>query len=330
MANYDVVTLGETMLRLTPPRFKRLEQATSLDIEVGGTESNVAIGLARLGLRVLWLSRLTNNPLGQLIARTIASHGVDTSRVVWTAGDRVGLLFFEEGKAPRSSRVIYDRRQSAVSQMRPEDLPEELFHADGSRLLHLTGITLALGQPLNATARHAVQRAKAAGWLVSFDVNYRRQLWEPAMARQGCAAVARSADILFVPRGDACALYDLDPPPAPEQILTALAAQYPQATIAVTLGEEGAIGCEPHGQMCRQPAIPAEAVDRLGGGDAFAAGFLYGYLTATERQSRLAQAMAWGTALAALKYTIRGDAPLVARQEVETLMAQGSSPRLLR
>lgn len=331
MACYDVVTLGETMLRLTPPGLKRLEQATSLDIEVGGTESNVAIGLARLGLRVLWLSRLTNNPLGHLITRTIASYGVDTSRVVWTEADRVGLLFFEEGKAPRSSRVIYDRRQSAVSQMRPEELPAELFRADGGRLLHLTGITLALGQHLNTTARRTVQLAKAAGWLVSFDINYRSQLWEPAAARAGCDPVARQADILFMPRGDACLLYDLHPTLPAEQILAALAAQYPQATIAVTLGQEGAIGREPHGPVLRQPAIPAEEVDRLGGGDAFAAGFLYSYLTSTEPQSRLAQALAWGTTLAALKYTIRGDAPLVERQEVETLMAQGpGGPRLRR
>ncbi len=141
MPRYDVVTLGETMLRLTPPGLKRLEQAMSFEIEVGGTESNMAIGLARLGLKVLWLSRLTDNPLGRLIARTIASHGVDTSRVVWTADDRIGLYFLEEGRAPRGSKVTYDRRHSAISQMRPAELPVELFHADGARLLHLTGIT---------------------------------------------------------------------------------------------------------------------------------------------------------------------------------------------
>src|SRR5512144_599786 len=108
MSTYDVVTLGETMLRFTPPDFKRLEQTSSFNAEVGGSESNLAIGLARLGLKVLWLSRLTDNPLGRLIEGTIARQGVDTSRVIWTEADRVGLYFLEEGKAPRQSKVIYD------------------------------------------------------------------------------------------------------------------------------------------------------------------------------------------------------------------------------
>lgn len=331
MAHYDVVTLGETMLRLTPPGLKRLEQATTLDIEIGGTESNMAIGLARLGLKVLWLSRLTDNPLGRLIARTIAGHGVDTSRVVWTEADRVGVYFFEVGKPPRSSRVIYDRRQSALSQMRPEELPEDVFRADGGRLLHLTGVTLGLDHNITATAHHALHLAKSAGWLVSFDVNYRRQLWEPVAARQGCDACARAADILFVPRHDACLLYDIDPALKAEAILEAVAGHYPQATIVLTLGAEGAIGYEPDGQVVRQPAFHAEEVGRLGGGDAFAAGFLYGYLTAAETRDRMAQAFVWGAALAALKYSIPGDAPIVERDEVETLVAHGASgPQLLR
>jgi 2-dehydro-3-deoxygluconokinase len=331
MAQYDVVTFGETMLRFTPPDLKRLEQATSVEIEVGGTESNLAIGLARLGLKVLWFSRLTANPLGRIIARTIAGHGVDTSRIVWTEEDRVGLYFLEEGKPPRGSRVIYDRRQSAISQMCPEELPEDLFHPDGARLLHLTGITPALGPRIAATAQHALHLAKRAGWLVSFDINYRRQLWEPTTACQGCAPFARVADILFVPRGDACELFDIDPALQPERILAGVVERYPQATVVLTLGKDGAMACEPQGEILRQPAFPAQEVERLGGGDAFAAGFLYGYLTTAESRDRLPQALCWGAALAALKYSIRGDAPIVERHEVETLVVQGAGkPRLLR
>ncbi len=331
MPRFDVITLGETMLRFTPPRLQRLEQATTLELEVGGTESNVAIGLARLGLNVLWLSRLTANPLGRIIARTIVGHGVDTSRVVWTDDDRVGLLFFEEGTAPRGSQVLYDRQHSAVSQMQPHDLPAELFHPEGARLLHLTGITLALGPHLNATAHKAMQLAKSAGWQLSFDVNYRQQLWSPADARHGCEAVAQAADILFVPRGDARTLYGFDMTTPPEQILATLAERYPQATIVMTLGADGAIGCEPHGAPVRQAAFPAQEVGRLGGGDAFAAGFLYRYLTDTQPDTRLAQALQWGAAAAALKYSIVGDIPLIDRHEVETLIAQGEDgPTLMR
>jgi 2-dehydro-3-deoxygluconokinase len=331
MARYDVITLGETMLRFTPPGLKRLEEARSFEVEIGGTESNMAIGLARLGLKVLWLSRLTANPLGRLIANTIAGYGVDTSRVVWTEADRVGLLFFEEGKAPRGSRVFYDRQHSAVSRMRPEDLPLDLFRPEGARLLHLTGITVALGPDVATTMQEALQAAKAAGWLVSFDVNYRRQLWTPAVARQGCEPFARAADVLFIPRGDACALFELATTTPAERLLETMVQAYPQATIAVTLGKEGAIAYEPSGKRLRQVAFPAEEVGRLGGGDAFAAGFLYAFLTATEPQERLANALRWGAAFAALKYTVGGDIPLIERHEVAALVAQGAGgPALLR
>ncbi|MBM3223907.1 MAG: sugar kinase [Candidatus Tectomicrobia bacterium] len=331
MAQYDVVTLGETMLCLTPPGLRRLEQATTLEVEVAGTESNMAIGLARLGLKPLWLSRLTRNPLGRLIARTIAGQGVDTSRIVWTDDDRVGLLFLEEGKAPRGSQVFYDRRYSAISQMRPEELPTELFHPEGARLLHLTGITLALGAQSAATCQRAMELARAAGWLVSFDVNYRRTLWEPATARQHCEAYLRLADLLFIPRGDACTLYNLAPTLPPEDVMAALALRYPQAVIALTLGSEGALGRDAQGTLYRQTAFPAEEVGRIGGGDAFAAGFLYAYLTTSQADARLPQALAWGAAMAALKYSVPGDVPIIERWEVEALLAQGhGGPRLRR
>ena len=331
MASYDVVTLGETMLRLNPPGFRRLEQATTLEVEVGGTESNLAIGLARLGLRVCWLSRLTANPLGRIIAQTIAGHGVDTSRVIWTTEDRVGLLFFEEGSPPRSSRVWYDRQHSAISRMRPEELPEDMFQPGVARVLHLTGITVALGPQAAAMAHRAMALARAAGWLVSFDINYRRQLWSQLEAVQGCEPFAQAADILFIPRGDACTLYGLDAAHPAEHLIAALTTQYPQATIALTLGQDGAIGATPDGDTCQQPAFPAAGIGRLGGGDAFAAGFLYAYLTTPEPHTRLAHALAWGTAMAALKYSVLGDIPIVERAEVEALLTQGGhSPRLWR
>src|SRR5690606_7918776 len=109
---YDVITLGETMLRLTPPAPLRIEQTTSFNVYVGGAESNTAVGLSRLGFKTAWLSRLTDNPLGRLIAGTIARYGVDTSHVVWTSKDRVGVYYVEEGQSPRASQVYYDRAGS--------------------------------------------------------------------------------------------------------------------------------------------------------------------------------------------------------------------------
>jgi len=325
MSQVDVVTLGETMLRLTPPDFKRIEQTTMFELEVGGTESNMAIGLARLGLKALWLSRLTANPVGRMIERTLAGHGLNTSRVIWTDEDRVGLYFYERGKSPRGSQVVYDRRQSDISRMQPAELPLDLFRPDNARLLHLTGITPALSPNLADTARHALELAGKAGWLVSFDLNYRSLLWTPAAALTGCAPFMAAADILLAPFNDVRLLYDLDPAVTPRQALDLLRMHHPQATIAMTLGAQGAIASDPGGQVIEQPAFPAEEVGRLGGGDAFAAGFLYRILTAAGAEDRLAQALRWGAAAAAIKYTIPGDIPVFDHAEVAALAEQGAA-----
>ncbi len=297
MTNYDVVTLGETMLRF----------------------------------KVLWLSRLTNNALGRLIERTIAGHGVDTSRVIWTEDDRVGLYFLEEGRPPRSSKVIYDRKNSAVSHMRASEVPVDLFQPGRARLLHLSGITPALSPTLAVAARRALNLAKESGWQVSFDLNYRRQLWSPAEALEGCAPFLEAADILVMPLGDVRAIYNLEGELSPVQILSMLRERYPQAVITLTLGPDGALGCQPGGPLLEQPAFPAEEVGRLGTGDAFAAGFLYCLLTVAEPEQWLAQALRWGAAMAALKHTVPGDIPFVSRAEVESLARQGvAGARLVR
>ncbi|HEX2914642.1 MAG TPA: sugar kinase [Chloroflexia bacterium] len=322
---YDVVTLGETMLRLTPPNLKRLEQTQSLDIEVGGSESNTAVGLARLGLKVAWLSRMTDNPLGRLIARTIAGHGVDTSYVTWTDQDRIGLYFLEEGRAPRGSSIIYDRANSAASRIQPTDLPSELFTAGKARLLHLTGITPALGPQAAATTRHAIKLAKEAGWLFSFDLNYRSRLWATLAAREGCEPLAAAADLLIAPLGDTRLLYNLSPECTPVEALAELSRRFPRATVVLTLGKQGAIGCEPQGKIVRQSVFRAEEVGRIGGGDAFAAGLLYGYLL--NQPDRLATALRWGAAVAALKYSIPGDLPVIDKAEAIALVEQGDRIR---
>lgn len=326
---YDVLTLGETMLRFTPPHGQRLEQAHSFDVTVGGSESNTAIGIARLGLRVCWLSRLTDNPLGRTITRHLQAQGVDTSHVVWTAADRVGLYLLEEAPPPRGSQVLYDRAGSAMSRMQPDDLPADVFAPGAARLLHLTGITPALSPSAAATAAHALALAQAAGWPVSFDLNYRARLWTPEAAREGCHPFAAAATILFAPRGD-MALYGLSSEATPEQALAVLAAEYPQATLVLTLGAQGAIGCTPGGPPLWQPAFPAGDVGRLGRGDSFVAGFLSAYLRSDDAGQRLAHALAWGAATAAIKSTIPGDAPLIERAEVQALLAGSSAAGLRR
>lgn len=324
MTRYDVLTFGESMMRLTPPGFLRIEQTRSFDIWVGGAESNTAVGLARLGMKAAWLSRLPASPLGAYISNRVAQHGVDVSNVVWAdEGERLGIYFHEKAQAPRSSEIIYDRKDSAMSRMRPEDLPDGLFEAGFAEALHVTGITLAISESARETAHEAIRRAKAAGWRISFDSNYRSKLWSGAAAASGCDYAMSLADVIFCPLGDYRVIYG----EATERVaIETLAAKYPEALIVMTLGRDGAQARAPAGNVLRQPAILADEVGRIGGGDAFTAGFLYAWLSFGDVEL----ALKWGVAMSAQKYTIPGDLPLVDREAVAALVAGATGGGLIR
>src|SRR5215510_5388396 len=168
----DVITFGEAMIRLSPPNFRRLEQARSLDLQVGGAELNTAVCFARLGHTSSWVSRLTDNPLGRLIANHAREAGVDDSHIVWTKDDRVGVYFLEFGAAPRASSVLYDRKGAAIASIAPGMVPWSGVFA-GARWFHVTGITPALSPSAAETTREALQAARAAGVTTSIDLNYR-------------------------------------------------------------------------------------------------------------------------------------------------------------
>src|SRR5215469_3508700 len=137
--SFDVITFGEAMIRLSPPNYRRLEQARTLDVQVGGAELNTAVGLARLGRTTAWVSRLTDNPLGRLIANHAREAGVSTEHIVWTPEDRVGVYFLEFGAAPRASSVLYDRKGAAIAGIRPGMISWQNIFA-GARWFHVTGI----------------------------------------------------------------------------------------------------------------------------------------------------------------------------------------------
>src|SRR5271155_3203371 len=140
---HEIITFGEAMIRLSPPNFLRLEQASSLDLRVGGAELNTAVGLARLGHSAAWVSRLTDNPLGRLVANRAREAGVSTDHIVWTNDDRVGIYFLEFGAAPRASSVLYDRKGAAIANLKPGMIPWRQVFA-GVQWFHITGITPAL------------------------------------------------------------------------------------------------------------------------------------------------------------------------------------------
>jgi len=320
MNMFDVVTIGETMIRLSPEGNLRWEQADQLCIHVGGSESNTAVGLARLGMSVSWLSRLTDHDFGHRIERTIAAHGVDTRHIVWTDQDRVGTYYFEEGSPPRGNRVIYDRATSAFTRFAADQLPENLFAPGNARLLHVTGISLALGETTRTMIYRAVALAKQAGWRISFDVNYRAKLWPVNEAREACAELVREADLVIIPESDAVALWGFERSSDGVTALDAVADMRGGRTTVVTKGAVGSVAKE--GELTVVETIkPVPVVGRLGGGDAFAAGFIYGWLG----DQGLRKSLRWGSACAALKYSMSGDLPLFQKSEVAALMNKSNS-----
>src|SRR5450432_4715204 len=173
----DLLTAGEALIRLSVPAGELVAATSTLDIHIGGAESNVAVALAHLGYRVRWLSRLTDNVLGHRIASELTRHGVDCSQVIWTPEDRVGLYFIEFGALPRPTQVTYDRSGSAASKMNPTTF--DLAQVAQSRVLHLTGITAALSEECYALVVALLDRASEENVHVVFDVNFRARLWSP-------------------------------------------------------------------------------------------------------------------------------------------------------
>src|SRR5476649_2169008 len=192
--SYEIITFGEAMIRLSPPNFLRFEQANSLDLKVGGAELNTAVGLARLGHTAAWVSRLTNNPLGKLIANHAREAGVSTEHVVWTGDDRVGVYFLEFGAAPRASSVLYDRKGAAIAGIRPGMVDWAKVFA-GAKWFHVSGIAPALSASAAETTREAMQAARAAKVGTSVDLNYRVKLWSQAEAGRVMSELMQYCDV---------------------------------------------------------------------------------------------------------------------------------------
>ena len=274
---------------------------------------------SRLGLRTAFISALpAEHAWGDRTVRELSGHGVDCAGVLRRPGSRMGLYFLEYGVPPRPVRVLYDRRDSAMSQLVPEEVDWALVR--GARLVHLSGITPALGDNLRAVVRRACREAQAAGVPVSFDVNYRSRLWSAKEARDFLAEVLPGVRYLFIGSDDAETVFDLSG--TPEKILGGLVPLAPAATIALTLGEAGSALLTDGAVVLRPSRLyTVSVVDRVGAGDAYAAGFLWATLTGRTVQ----QAVDAATALAALKCTVWGDVPLVTRAELDELLASEST-----
>lgn len=281
----SVVALGESLGLLVASRIGRLELVPTMDLGFGGAESNVAIGLARLGVRATWMGRLGDDALGRLVERQLRAEGVGVATTLDPAAPTA--LMLKERPAAGASSVVYYRAGSAGSRLAPEHL--DLAAIGEARILHVTGITAALGEAPRAALDAAINAAHAAGALVSFDVNHRSRLWSHAVAAPEYRAIAARADVVFAGEDEAELLTGEHEPEAQARALVALGA----AQAVVKLGAEGALGLV-DGELVRQQAFPVHAVDTVGAGDAFVAGYLAELLEGAPLAKRLRTAAACG------------------------------------
>lgn len=305
----EVVTIGETMLMLAPPPFQLLEHCENFMIMIGGSEANVSIGLQRLGIQSGWISKLVDNPLGRRIVNIIRGYGVDVSKVVWTEEGRIGLFFVEFGAEPRPVKTIYDRAGSAITTLEPKEINWQ--YVKQAKILHQTGITPALSSSSRNLTVKAVEKAREMGLKNSFDVNYRSLLWTPEEARKTLNQILHYVDILITKLEDAHLILGEEIPP--EATAIKMKKEYGNDIVVVTLGEKGSLARSTktyHGK-----SYLLKEVNPLGTGDAFDAGFIYGYLKGGVRTG-----LDYAGAMAALKFTIPQNIPIVVKEDVENLI----------
>jgi 2-dehydro-3-deoxygluconokinase len=326
---YEVVTFGEAMIRLCPPNFRRLEQADTLEVQVGGAELNTAVALARLGHRAAWVSRLPRNPLGRLVANRAREAGVNTDHVLWTDDDRVGLYFLEFGAAPRASSVLYDRKGAAIAGIVPKEVPWLRVFAD-ARWFHVTGITPALSTTAADVTREALRLARAAGLRTSIDLNYRAKLWSQAKAGRVMTEFMPYCDVLITTEEDVERVFGITGKDF-EDVAGQVAKRFPVQVVAVTLRENPLVWkngwtaiAYRNGEILRTRTYEVEIVDRLGAGDCFSAGLIHGLL-----EDDLQKGLDYGVAASAIKHSIPGDFAWITREEVEALL-KGPGLRISR
>ena len=279
-----VVTAGETMVLVVPATPGRLRHATNVSLSIGGAESNVAIGLARLGIPASWVSALGDDEPGELVLNRLRAEGVDTAAVRRVSDRPTGLYLREE--VAGATRVYYYRRGSAASTLSPGEFEPAVL--EGAGFLHLTGITAALSPEGAEFVPWAAKVAQDSGVRVSYDVNYRGKLWEPAAARAATEAVLPYVDVLLVGHEEAAALWGWDD----EASLTRLSDRGP-SEVVLKLADRGCAAVV-SGERLTSSGFPARQVDPIGAGDAFAAGYLAATLWKWDPEQRLRAANAMG------------------------------------
>ncbi|HXS56139.1 MAG TPA: sugar kinase [Hanamia sp.] len=337
-----VVTLGEIMLRLSTPDFKRFVQADSLDVTYGGGEANVSAALCNYGLQGVFVSKVPDNAIGQSAINHLRRYGVDTQFVA-RGGKRLGIYFLETGASARASQVIYDRADAAIAEAEISDFDfDKIF--EGASWFHTTGITPALSDKAAALTEAALKAAKAKGLTTSIDLNYRKKLWSKEKAREVMTRLCQHVDVCIGNEEDADTTLgfkssgtdvtkgelNLD---GYKDVFQQMKEKFGFKYIASTLRESHSASDNGWSALVydgtefyHSKEYEVRIVDRVGSGDSFASGFIYGLVTGMD----LKDAAEFGVAASALKHTIPGDLNHATLAEVKTLMKGDASGRVQR
>lgn len=343
-----IVTFGEIMLRLATPGYLRFSQTNELSATFGGGEANVAVSLANYGMEAEFVTRLPENDIAAACVKDLHKHGVKTDHIVY-GGDRMGIYFLETGAVARASKVVYDRAHSAISEIKPGMIDWEQVLA-GADWFHWTGITPAISQGAADVCLEAIQTANRLGIPVSCDLNYRKNLWKYGKkASEVMPDLVAGCDIILGNEEDAEKVFGIKPEGFDvtatagevnaaefESVCTQLMQRFPRARkVIITL--RGSINANHNtwggvlydGKLLFQsPRYDiTHIVDRVGGGDSFMGGLIYGLLTYPQDDQ---QALNFAVAASCLKHTIYGDYNEVTVKEVENLMKGDGSGRVSR
>lgn len=342
-----VITFGEIMLRLSTPGYLRFSQARQFDATFGGGEANVAVSLANFGIDAEFVTRLPDNDIARSCLRDLRSYGVGTSHCI-TGGERLGIYFLETGAVARPSKVVYDRAHSAISTIQPGMVDwHEVFK--GADWFHWTGITPAISESAALACLEAINVANEMGVFVSCDLNYRKNLWKwGKTAAEVMPELVRGCDLILGNEEDAEKEFGIKPEGFDaehsdgsidqtrfESVCRQLMARFPRCRkVAITL--RGSINANHNtwggvifdGETLRESRRYdiTHIVDRVGGGDSFMGGLIYGLLTWQDDQ----RAIDFAAAASCLKHTISGDYNQVTVKEVESLMSGNASGRVAR
>jgi 2-dehydro-3-deoxygluconokinase len=345
---FDILSLGECMIRLSPPGHQRIELTPYFEAWAGGGEYNVTYALARFGMKTGWISKLVDNPLGSFIRNHARASGMDISEVVWVpydgAGraDRVGLNFTEVGIGVRPSVTLYDRGHTAVSHMKPGEVDwKRIFHQRGVRWFHLGGIFTALSESCAEVAREAMQAAHEAGTVVSYDLNFRSKLWKSEKAIQVTRQLVPFISVLIGNEEDFQKVLGFEVAGADEHLkklkvdaykdmVRRVVQTYPHVQAVGTTLREVVSGLINNwsailyyeGEFYQSRKYEnLEIEDRVGGGDGFCSGTVYGFLHGFPPQ----QTVDFGAAHGALLQSTRGDTSMITLDEVKHVVGGGSA-----